>query len=95
MSVIFEVKVVPSSGMHKCVLDKAGTIKCFLKGPPEDGKANKELVKMFAQKFGVINADVTIIAGLTSRKKRIKIEGSFEDSDVLPRLGLQVQHAMF
>jgi TIGR00251 family protein len=95
MSVIIEIKVVPVSGMQKCILDKSGAIKCFIKSPPEDGKANKELVKMLAYKFGVVMADVTIVSGLTSRKKKIKIEGNLEMSDVYRILGLAVQNAVF
>jgi len=45
-----------------------------LREKPVDGRANKELIAMVAEHFGVKEWQVSIIKGLTSRKKIIKIE---------------------
>ncbi len=42
---------------------------------PEDGKANAELIRYLAEEFGVTRMQVEIIAGQTSAKKKIKING--------------------
>ena len=39
MSLVIEIKVFPSSGRQKFVIDKSGKLKCYLKNPPEKGKA--------------------------------------------------------
>lgn len=74
MPLIFELKVVPSSGRSGFVRDKSGIIKCYLKSPPVDGKANRELIKLIAKAVGAHQSDVLIIQGLTNRKKKIKID---------------------
>jgi len=95
MALFIEIKVIPSSGRAYCALDKQGSIKCYLKNPPEKGKANKELVAMLAKKLHVPQQDIVIVAGATSRKKRIKIEQALEYNDILAALGLEVQEVLF
>ena len=51
MALIITVKVVPASGRNQWVIDKSGALKCFLKSPAEQGKANKELIKICLQKI--------------------------------------------
>ena len=73
MALIFDVKVVPSSGRNKWMIDASGRLKCYLKNPPEKGLANKELIQLVAKVIGVPKADVEIISGATSRNKKIKV----------------------
>lgn len=90
-SLIIEMKVVPSSGKSALVLDKSGRLKAFLKSPPEDGKANKELCKLLAQSLGCTQSAVTIIAGATSRNKKILLEIPLSFDEMLSKLGLAIQ----
>lgn len=56
----------------------AGTDDHFaarLAAPPVDGAANAALVPLVAKTFGVPKRDVTLIAGETSRLKRLSIAG--------------------
>lgn len=48
-------------------------IAISIKSQPERGKANRELVKKLSQHFGVPEASVRIVSGLTSRKKVIEV----------------------
>jgi uncharacterized protein (TIGR00251 family) len=89
MSVIITIKVVPSSGKNKWVLDKAGTLKCYLKSPPEKGLANRELIKILSKTFKIPGADVEIMTGQTSRLKRVKLNLAISFEDVLNILGLE------
>ena len=95
MPLILDLKVVPSSGKSLCVLDKAGALKCYLKNPPEKGKANKELIKMLAKSLGVTHNEVEIIAGATSRKKRVKIDADLSLDTALAKLGIERQMSCF
>ncbi len=91
MPIIIEVKVVPSSGKLGACLDASNKLKIYLKSPPEDGKANRELIKYLAQALNTTQAAVSIIAGATGRKKKIRIELTLTYDEVISRLGLAVQ----
>lgn len=54
---------------------------------PVDGAANAELIDTLARALDVPKRAVTIVAGATSRTKRVRIEGLTSD-DALRRLGL-------
>lgn len=68
---IYEVEVK----FHKDFVDIDGNkITIGLTSRPEDGKANRELIKKLARRFGVSSSQVRIISGLKSRKKVVQIE---------------------
>jgi uncharacterized protein len=94
MATMLEIKVTPQAGKQGFQLDKNGTIKCFLKSPPEDGKANAELVKMLAKILHITPSSVTIVQGATSRKKVIKIENSYSSDELYTALGLAKQQSI-
>ena len=70
---IFDVRVVPRSSRSGIVGEHVGALKVRIASPPVDGAANAELIKQLAKKFGVPKSDVEIIAGESSKSKRIKI----------------------
>jgi len=92
---VCSIKVVPSSGRSECILDKNGQLKCFLKSAPEKGKANKELIKLFADALSLARNQVEIVSGLTSRTKRIKIASDITWEQLLDKLGIQYQRTLF
>ncbi|MFA6447986.1 MAG: DUF167 domain-containing protein [bacterium] len=71
----FEVRVRPSAGRSGFAGEHAGALKVNLKSPPEDGKANKELIGIIAKALGVPASGVAIVSGETSRTKRIGVSG--------------------
>jgi uncharacterized protein (TIGR00251 family) len=71
--VVFAVRVVPRSSCSEIVGEHDGALKVRIASPPVDGAANAELIKLLAKKFGVSRSDVEIVAGETSKSKRIKI----------------------
>ncbi len=97
MTLIITVKVFPSSGRNAWALDATGNLKCYLKSAPEKGKANKELITFLADSLGVAKSNIDILAGETSRIKKVKIDQKFSLHEVLRLLGLQRvdQHAIF
>lgn len=89
MSLFVDIKVIPGSGQQKVVFDKAGILKCYLKSVPEKGKANQELVKFLSKKLSLPMSFIEITSGLSSRKKRIKIELDLSYEDFLKKLKLE------
>jgi len=73
-----EVQVVPRASRTRVVGSVADRLKIQLNAPPVDGEANAALVELLAETFGVRKSAVTIVAGETSRKKRVRIEGATE-----------------
>ena len=92
---IFEIKVVPSSGKQKCIIDKSGLLKCYLKNPAKNGLANNELIKFFAKLLKVTQHDVEIISGITSKKKRIRLHKEITYEQLLKLLNIEIQGNIF
>ena len=88
MALLIEIKVIPSSGRQKFVLDKSGIIKCFLKSAPEKGRANVELIDILAKNLKISKGQIEILSGQTSRKKRIKIDQDLTKDSFLEKLGI-------
>lgn len=95
MALIIELKVAPQSGRQDLVLDKSGILKCFILSPPEDGKANKEVVQLIAEKLKIKKQQIEIIGGLISRKKKLAIDIALSYEQFLQALGLAHQKMMF
>lgn len=57
------------AGLH------GGALKIRLAAPPADGAANEALVRFLADTLGVPRTAVTLVAGTTSRRKRVDIIG--------------------
>lgn len=69
------VKVTPNASKNQIVGWEGDVLKVRIKGVPEKGKVNEELVEFLADQLGVSKSQITIVAGHTSRQKRLKIEG--------------------
>lgn len=63
-----EIKVKTNIGKSE-IQEKDGKYIAFLKSPPEDGKANLELVKLASKYF---RKPVRIVLGKTSKNKVIE-----------------------
>lgn len=50
-----------------------GALKLSVQAPAEGGKANREIVALLAETFGVRAAEVSIVAGETSRDKVVRL----------------------
>lgn len=85
------VKAVPSAGRQTAVLDKNNQLKCYLKSPPEDGKANAELIKYLAHALKIPQKEVTIVSGATNRTKLIQIASGHTYAELLDALGIEHQ----
>lgn len=89
MAIILEVKVAPSSGKNKWIIDKGGKLKCYLKNPPERGLANDELISLIAKALRLPKLKIDIISGQSSRNKRVKIDFDISLDELFKILGVE------
>jgi uncharacterized protein len=74
-SVTFSVRVAPRASRNSIDGDHGGALKIRLTVPPVDGRANAALCRILADCLNVPIAAVKIVAGETSRSKRVSIAG--------------------
>ena len=69
------IKVVPGS-RHDRVAGRFGEgFKVQVSAPPEDGKANRAVVRVIARALGVKAQQVTIVRGHAQPRKTVEIVG--------------------
>lgn len=69
------IKVIPRSSKKEVTKTAEGEYKVRLTAPPVDGEANKQLIEMLAEHFGVGKGAVSILGGKSARIKIIEISG--------------------
>ncbi|MCP4380630.1 MAG: hypothetical protein GY798_04285 [Hyphomicrobiales bacterium] len=82
-AIVVAVRLTPRAsreGIDGIADDAAGRsmILARVRAPPADGAANKALVGLLARTFGVRKSSITLVSGLTSRLKRVRIAGDTE-----------------
>ncbi len=70
---IVKVRVNPKARAN-LVVEAEGRLKVSVTAAPEDGKANRAVIKVLAKHFGVALSKIRVIHGETSRDKTIKVE---------------------
>ncbi len=71
---VIEVHVQPKSSQRKVEKKEDGLCKVYVTVAPENNKANKEVIELLAEEFGVKKYNIEIVKGLTSRNKVVRIE---------------------
>lgn len=56
-----------------------GLIKVRVAAPPVEGAANQALVEFVAKRLGIPKSRVRVVAGMTSRRKVLEIDGVSPD----------------
>lgn len=74
MAAVLRIKVKPNAKASSLEQMPDGSWQASLKSPPVDGKANKELVALVAQRFGCRKAAVRIKTGAAGRMKVVEVE---------------------
>lgn len=70
---IFEIKVIAKAKENKIYLEN-NIVKVKVTEVPEDGKANKAIVKLFSEKLKIPKSNIEIISGFTNSIKKIIIK---------------------
>lgn len=74
-----QVRVKPRSSRSAVVGCEAGVWQIALNSPPEDGKANQELLRLLAKALGVAPSTLEIRQGQKSRNKTVCVPSLGED----------------
>lgn len=74
------LKVIPNSAKNEfcdIILDEFGRkiLQIRIKAVPENGKANKELIKFLAKEWKVRTSDIELVSGETARYKTVVVRG--------------------
>ncbi len=69
----FRVRVQPRGRRDEVTGLHGDALKIRLKAPPVEGKANQALQKFLAKQLNVPPSAVEILAGHTSRQKRVRV----------------------
>ncbi len=89
MVATLEVRVIPKASKSEVVGLCEGVLRVRIAAPPVEGKANRTLVVLLAERLGLRPGDVRIIRGASSRNKLVCIEGMGQE-EALAALGSQV-----
>ncbi|PZR13981.1 MAG: hypothetical protein DI536_11710 [Archangium gephyra] len=77
--------IQPRASRTRVVGEHDGRLKIALAAPPVDGEANAALVEFISGALRVRKADVTLLDGETSRRKRLAVR-AVAASEVMARL---------
>jgi uncharacterized protein len=72
---ILPVLAQPGSKHNAVLGERAEAVRIAVTAPPEKGKANAAIQAVLAENLGCKSAEVSLIAGATSRQKRFLIRG--------------------
>ena len=77
--IVIEVRVIPRAGRSEVAGTRDGALLVRINAPPVDGAANAELIVLLADTLEVPRRNITITAGATSKRKRVKVVGITAD----------------
>jgi hypothetical protein len=67
------IKVKPNAKENKVEEMGNNQFLVKVKAPPKENKANKEVIEILAEYFDIPQSQISIVAGLRSRQKVVKI----------------------
>jgi uncharacterized protein (TIGR00251 family) len=87
-SVRLRLRVSAGASRRRILGVHGGALKLSVKAPPERGKANKDVVSLVAETFGLTPSDVEILSGETSPDKVVRLALSPREAAARCRIGL-------
>ncbi|KAG4094955.1 DUF167-domain-containing protein [Neocallimastix lanati (nom. inval.)] len=75
-----QLQVKPNAQISQVIEYTNDYVGVQLSAPPKDGEANTECVKFMAEALGVKKSEVSLIGGMKSREKVIRVETSDIDT---------------
>lgn len=69
------VRLQPRASANEVTGERGEAIAFRVTAPPVDGKANKALINLVAERLGIAKSRVSIVRGDTGRDKMLEIEG--------------------
>jgi uncharacterized protein (TIGR00251 family) len=74
-AITFDVLVQPRASRAKVGPVHDGRLKIAVTSPPVDGEANAAVIELIAKTLGVARGAVTVVAGASSRRKTVRVDG--------------------
>ena len=78
------VRVTPNSRVEKFAVTN-DEIHAWVSGPPVDGRANRRLAELLAERLRVPKSSVAVVVGAGSRAKTVEVAGMTRDQ-IMKRL---------
>jgi uncharacterized protein len=72
------IRLQPRARRNEVAGERGGAIVIRVTAPPVDGKANAALCAFVAEAAGVAPSKVSVVRGLTSRDKLVRVDGADE-----------------
>jgi uncharacterized protein len=69
------VRVQARAARNEIAGEREGRLVVRLTAPPVEGRANEALCRLLARRLGVGRTRISVIRGLTSRDKVVRVEG--------------------
>lgn len=69
------VKLIPRARANEISGERNGVLLVRVTAPPVDGRANEALCRLIAKRAGVGVRSVSVVRGMTSREKVVRVEG--------------------
>lgn len=80
------VRLSPRASRNELVGFKDGALRVKVTAPPVDGRANRALCKLIAERAGIPPSRVSVARGEKSRDKLVRVEG-MDDAMLQDALG--------
>jgi uncharacterized protein (TIGR00251 family) len=87
-SVRLRLRVSAGASRRRVLGVHGGALKLSVKAPPEKGRANKDVVSLVAETFGLAPSDVEILSGESSPDKVVRLALSPQEAAARCRIGL-------
>lgn len=71
---ILEVKITPNASRNEILRWEENLLVIKIKGIPEKGKVNENLIDFLAKTLGIAKSQIKIVSGRASRLKKLNIE---------------------
>lgn len=91
-SCLLPIRAVPNASRSEVVGWEQDELKVKLKAVPEDGRANKELIRFFSKTLKIPKSAIVLESGEKSRHKRVKIHG-FTRMGFFEKINMQDPHS--
>lgn len=82
---LLEIRVTPRASANRIELTTDGKLKVYVTAPPADGAANQAVIELLAKHLKVPKSSVQVIAGHTSRDKKVELS-SLTEGELASRL---------
>jgi len=73
-ALLLHLKIQPNASSSKIAGQHGQRLKIRLQSPPQNGKANRELLRFLSKLLKIPKSSLDLIRGQTSRDKTIRIE---------------------